>query len=164
MPLIEDGEHPRVESGWFRWEDEVARVKPEWVDSNDHLNMGYYLVVFDQQTDRLWPVLGLGRSLRAQGLTTFAVEAWLDYQREMREGDLIGAESRILQFDAKRLMIEHRMFHHAEGWTSSAHEALFLCVDVVSRKVAAWPEEMVARFAGFASGAEPRRLTLRKRG
>ena len=153
----------RLEDGWFRWEGVLATVPKDWTDSNNHLNMGYYLVAFDLQTDRLWPVLEVGRALRARGLTTFAVEAWLDYQREMLEGQPIGAESRVLDHDAKRLMIEHRMFHHAEGWVSSVHEVLYLCVDIATRKVAEWPGEVRAGFARVSTGEAPRRLAMRRR-
>lgn len=153
----------RHEDGWFRWDDALATVRRDWTDSNNHLNMGYYLVVFDLQTDRLWPVLGVGRALRARGLTTFAVEAWLDYQREMLEGDPIAAESRVLEYDSKRLMIEHRMFHHGEGWVSSAHETLYLCVDVATRKVAAWPEDVLEGFARVSVGQPARRLAMKRR-
>lgn len=153
----------RMEDGWFRWDGVLATVRKEWTDSNNHLNMGYYLVAFDLQTDRLWPELRVGRALRARGLTTFAVEAWLDYQREMLEGDPIGAESRVLDFDGKRLMIEHRMFHHGQGWVSSVHEALYLCVDVATRKVAAWPEDVMQGFARVSTGEPPRRLAMRRR-
>jgi len=153
----------RFEDGWFRWDQPLATVERAWTDSNNHLNMGYYLVAFDLQTDRLWPELRVGRALRARGLTTFAVEAWLDYQREMLEGDTIGAQSRVLDCDAKRLLIEHRMFHHGEGWVSSAHEALYLCVDVATRKVATWPEDVRAGFARVSTGIAPRRLTMQRR-
>lgn len=153
----------RFEDGWFRDEAALATVSRAWTDSNQHLNMGYYLVAFDLQTDRLWAELALGHPLRSRGLTTFAVEAWLDYQREMLEGDTIGAESRVLDFDPKRLLVEHRMFHHGEGWTSSAHEVLYLCVDVASRRVAAWPEDVLARFAAVSTGVAPRRLSMKRR-
>ena len=153
----------RFEDGWFRWDAALATVEKAWTDSNNHLNMGYYLVAFDLQTDRLWPELRVGKVLRALGLTTFAVEAWLDYQREMVEGDVIGAESRVLDYDAKRLMIEHRMFHHGEGWVSSAHEVLYLCVDVATRRVGEWPEAVLAGFARVSTGVAPRRLAMRRR-
>lgn len=152
----------RFEDGWFRWDEPVATVPREWTDSNNHLNMGYYVVAFDLQTDRLWPVLAVGRTLRARGLTTFAVEAWLDYQREMLEGDAIGAASRVLDFDAKRLMIEHRMFHHTHGWVSSAHEVLYLCVDIATRKVGAWPEDVREGFSHVSTGVSPRRLAMKR--
>lgn len=163
MPFVEDGPGPRLVDGWLRWDGELARVTRDWCDSNNHLNMGYYLVIFDCQTDRLWPFLGVGKALRARGLTTFAVETWLDYQREMLEGDPLGGESRVLDYDAKRLMVEHRMFHHAEGWTTSMNEVLYLCVDVATRKVAAWPEDVLARFGELALRQPARRLTMRRR-
>ena len=72
-----------TEDGIFRWPAPLASVKPEWVDGYGHMNMGYYLVAYDLQTDRLWPRIGLGPELRAAGLGTFAAEAWLDYQREV---------------------------------------------------------------------------------
>jgi len=28
-----------------------AVVRPEWIDDNGHMNMGYYVVVFDLATD-----------------------------------------------------------------------------------------------------------------
>ena len=154
----------RTTDGWLRWDGVLATVSRDWTDSNQHLNMGYYLVAFDLQTDRLWAALGLGAGLRARGLTTFAVEAWLDYQREMLEGATIGCDSRVLDFDGKRLMVEHRMFHHGEGWVSSAHEVLFLCVDIASRRVAGWPEDVLARFAEVKTGVAPRRLAMKRRG
>ena len=52
----------------------LAVVRPDWVDGYGHMNMGYYLVVFDMVTDQLWPTLGLGAPLHAQGRGTFAME------------------------------------------------------------------------------------------
>jgi acyl-CoA thioester hydrolase len=48
----------------FRGPAPLARVRPEWVDGYGHMNMGFYLVAFDGQTDRLWPLIGLGPGLR----------------------------------------------------------------------------------------------------
>ncbi|MCW8084655.1 acyl-CoA thioesterase [Sabulicella glaciei] len=163
MTFIEDGPVPEVEDGVFRWRQPLARVKPEWVDGYRHLNMGYYLVAYDAQTDRLWPHLGLGTALRESGLGTFAAEAWLDYQREMTEGMPIGAESEVLAVDEKRLLVRHRMFHWEEGWTASAHEVLYLCVDLERRRVTPWPEALRQRLASTATGAPPQRLALSRR-
>jgi acyl-CoA thioesterase FadM len=37
-------------------------VRPEWIDNNGHMNMGYYLVVFDFATDAFFPWVGLDRA------------------------------------------------------------------------------------------------------
>lgn len=162
MPFVEDGPKPRFEEGWFGWDEPLVAVKPHWVDGYRHLNMGYYLVAYDLQTDRLWPHLGLGSSLKQGGLGTFAAEAWLDYQREMTEGMPIGAESTVLASDEKRLLVKHRMFHFTEGWTASEHEVLYLCVDLAIRRVTPWPEAVRAILAGQATGAPAKRLALRR--
>src|SRR3989442_1168427 len=36
-------------------------VRPEWIDSNQHMNVGYYLVVFDLATDEFMRWIGLGQ-------------------------------------------------------------------------------------------------------
>ena len=164
MPFVVDGAKPRLEDGWFRWDEALVPVKREWVDSYRHLNMGYYLVAYDLQTDRVWPHLGLGTALREAGLGTFAAEAWLDYQREMTEAMPIGAESTLLAFDEKRLLVKHRMFHFTEGWTASEHEVLYLCVDLNIRKVTLWPDKVREIMAGLATGEPAKRLALRRRG
>jgi acyl-CoA thioester hydrolase len=152
-----------TEGGVFRWRAPLARVKPEWVDGYGHMNMGFYLVAYDAQTDRLWPHLQLGPSLRDAGLGTFAAEAWLDYRREMTEAMPIGAESEVLAHDSKRLLVRHRMFHWDEGWTASAHEVLYLCVDLAARRVTPWPEAVSQRLAEVATGRPAARLTLARR-
>jgi acyl-CoA thioester hydrolase len=164
MPFVEDGPAPRREDGWFRWDAPLVAVKREWVDSYRHLNMGYYLVAYDLQTDRLWPHLGLGTALREAGLGTFAAEAWLDYQREMTEAMPIGAQSSVLAFDEKRLLVKHRMFHFTEGWTASEHEVLYLCVDLNIRRVTPWPESVRDILASRATGEPAKRLALKRRG
>lgn len=164
MPFDDNAPKPRMEGGWFRWDQPLASVKPEWVDGNAHLNMGYYMVAFDLQTDRVWTPLGLGNALRRIDMGTFAAEAWLDYQREMTEGMPIGCDSMVVSFDEKRLLMKHRMFHFTEGWVSSENELLYLCVDMTTRRVGKWPQHVLDGFAKVATGEPTRRVTLRKRG
>jgi len=141
----------------------LAEVRPEWVDHYGHMNMAYYLVVFDLATDRLWPELGLGPAFREQGLGTFAAETWVRYAREVTLGMPLDCDSEVLAFDDKRLLAVHRMRHAEEGWLVAENEVLYLCVDLGIRRVARWPEAVLARFAGQATGATPQRLRLQRR-
>ncbi len=141
---------------------EPVRVRAEWVDHYGHMNLAFYLVAFDMATDALWPRLGLGEGFRARGLGTFAAESWQAYIREVREGDPLGFESAVLAFDAKRMLLRHRMRHAAEGWAVAENEVLFLCVDLARRKVVPWPEEVLAAFAAAHVEDAPRRLSLRR--
>ena len=141
----------------------LCRVRPEWVDHYGHMNLAYYLVAFDLATDELWPRLGLGEAFRAQGLGTFAVESWQGYRREVLLDAPLAVESAVLGFDAKRLLLRHRLHHAEEGFLSAENEVLFLCVDLTTRRVAVWPEETLARFAAARVAEAPQRLALQRR-
>ena len=140
----------------------LCRVKPEWVDHYGHMNLAYYLVAFDMATDLLWPDLHLGEGFRARGLGTFAVESWQAYRREVLLDAPLAAESAVLAFEAKRLLLRHRLFHAGEGWLSAENEVLFLCVDLATRRVAAWPDDVLAAFAAARVEEAPQRLALRR--
>jgi acyl-CoA thioester hydrolase len=126
------------------------------------MNLAYYLVAFDLATDALWPELGLGRAFQAKGLGTFAAESWQAYTREVTEGAPLAFDSQVLAFDAKRLLCRHTMFHAGEGWQAAENEVLYLCVDLGARRVASWPDDVLARFAERATGAAPKRLALKR--
>ena len=65
-------------------------VRPDWIDHNQHMNMGYYLVVFDYATDEFFDWVGLDAAHRAaHAITTFCLEAHVTYHREVREGDTL---------------------------------------------------------------------------
>jgi acyl-CoA thioester hydrolase len=141
----------------------LAHVRPDWVDNNGHMNMGFYLVVFDMATDQLWGELGLGAPFRAQGLGTFAAEAWVNYVRELHEGMPLASTSEILGYDGKRMLSVHRLYHATEGWLAAENEVLYLCIDLAVRRVTTWPDAMQQRFAARATGAAPKRLALGRR-
>lgn len=140
----------------------LVHVRPEWVDHYGHMNLAYYLVAFDMATDVLWPRLNLGDAFRARGLGTFAVESWQSHAREVLLGMPLAAESEVLAFDAKRLLVAHRLFHAGEGWLSAENEVLFLCVDLATRRVAEWPDDARAALAAAKVERPARRLALRR--
>ncbi len=156
-PVSEGGAAPAASAA------PLALVRPDWVDSYGHMNMAFYLAVFDMATDALWPRLGLGASFKAKGLGTFAAETWVNYVREVREGMPLACESEVLAFDGKRLLGLHRMRHAAEGWLAAENEVLYLCVDLAARRVTNWPPDVIERFAAEETGRAPRRLVLARR-
>jgi acyl-CoA thioester hydrolase len=127
------------------------------------MNLAYYLVAFDLATDELWPRLGLGPAFRARGLGTFAVESWQGYRREVLLDAPLAVVSAVLGFDAKRMLLRHRLYHAEEGFLSAENEVLFLCVDLTTRRVAAWPEDTLKHFAAARVEEASQRLALQRR-
>lgn len=125
-----------------------VEVQPSWIDSNDHMNMGFYVVMFDLATDELWDALGIGREYkRSRGCGTFAVAGHILYENEMLLSDRGSVHSRVLGHDAKRLHVAHELFRARDGKRAAAHELMFLHIDLSVRRVTPWPEDILARLA-----------------
>jgi acyl-CoA thioester hydrolase len=111
------------------------RVRPEWIDTNHHMNMGYYVVVFDLATDAWLAWVGLDAAhRRARRVTTFCLEAHVTYHREVREGDPLRFTTRLLGFDAKRIHYFHEMHHAEAGYLVATNELMSLHVSEETRR------------------------------
>ena len=121
------------------------RVRPEWIDSNGHMNLAYYVVVFDLGTDRLYDALGIGNAYReATGNSCFTAETHTLYEREVTVGEPLRVATTLVGADAKRLRYFHEMFHAVEGHRVAAQELLALHIDMNVRRVAPFPADRLA--------------------
>lgn len=111
------------------------RVRPEWTDHNQHLNVGYYVLVFDFATDEWLDYVGLTDAHReAEQVSTFCLEGHITYQREVREGDALRFTTQLLGFDEKRIHYIHKMYHLEEGYLSATNELISLHVSQATRR------------------------------
>ncbi len=125
-------------------------VRKEWIDYNGHMNVGYYQVVFDLAADVFFDYLGLTREFRKKhGSTTFALEAHANFLKEVKEGDPLRFEARLIDFDAKRIHFYQEMFHGTEGYLAASQESLSSHVSMETRRTAPWPEEVLPRLAAI---------------
>lgn len=128
-----------------------GRVLPEWIDINDHMNVAYYLLAFDQAVDALWTRFGLtDEYIRTHSSSTIAVESHVTWQREIVEGADYVVTSQILAFDDKRIHQFQRMYHADEGFLAATCEWMNLHFDTGIRRVAPWPDNIRAQIADFA--------------
>lgn len=125
-----------------------AVVLPEWIDSNGHLNLAYYVVIFDNATDAFYDALGIGNAYRdATGNSCFTAETHTVYEREVHVGDKVLVRCWLLGADAKRVHYFHEMFHVESGERSAVQELMALHIDMRVRKVAPFPEAQQAALA-----------------
>lgn len=123
-------------------------VLPEWIDANGHMNLAYYVVLFDQATDLLYDVLGVGTAYRAAtGNSTFTAETHTLYQRELRAGERVRIVPHVLGADAKRLHYFHEMYHAVDGHRVAAQELMALHIDMSVRRVAPFPADVSDRIS-----------------
>lgn len=123
-------------------------VRPEWIDHNGHMNMGYYVVVFDYATDAFLAWVGLDAAHRRQHqVTTFCLEAHVTYHREVRRDDPLRFTTVLLGHDAKRVHYIHAMYHASEGYLASTNELMSLHVSLATRRGGPMAPEVLARLA-----------------
>jgi acyl-CoA thioester hydrolase len=134
-------------------------VRPEWIDSNGHMNLAYYVVVFDLATDALYNRLGIGDAYRAaSNFSCFTAETHTLYEREVHLGDKVNVRSWLLGADTKRVHYFHEMFHVESGERSAAQELMALHIDMRIRRVASFPPELVLSLRQLAETYAPAEL------
>jgi len=122
----------------------TMRIEPSWIDYNGHMNMAYYHVLFDRAADEAFELVGLGPDYRSDRKASyFAAEVHTLYRRELRLGDPVRVTVQLLDFDDKRLHSYLEIRHATEGWVAATSENLSLHVDVGTRKVTPFPDDIL---------------------
>lgn len=138
------------------WKLHREIIRPEWVDYNGHMNVAYYVLVFDHATDAVLDHLDIGEDYRARsGCSVFVAEAHVTYERELHAGFALDVDSRIIGFDGKRLIIYHELNCAEAGGLAATNEVLCLHVDLATRRTVPFADEAIARLAA-AAGAHGR--------
>jgi acyl-CoA thioester hydrolase len=123
-------------------------VRPEWIDYNGHMNVAYYVLVFDHATDVLFEAIGAGEAYRrATEHSLYAVEMHITYRRELQVDAPLRLTTQLLDHDAKRLHYIHHMYHAEDGYLAATDECLSMHVDMTAKRATAMPGEMAARLA-----------------
>ena len=121
-----------------------GRVLPEWIDVNDHMNVAYYVLIFDQAVDALWASFGItGEHIREYQSSTFAVETHVIYRRELKLDEPYFVTAQILAFDDKRIHQFQRLYHADDHHEAATAEWMNLHVDLATRRVAPWPQRIL---------------------
>jgi acyl-CoA thioester hydrolase len=123
----------------------VMRLEPHWMDYNGHLNMAYYNVLFDNALGEALALVGLAEDyVRGRNKSFFTGEVHVVYKRELKPNDMARVRLQLVDFDEKRLHIVEELCHAVEGWVSATCELISLHVDLETRKVVPFPDDILA--------------------
>ena len=123
---------------------EVVRgsVASQWIDVNGHMNVANYLQAFDDAVVRLRKNIGITDGYVRGGRSTFAVECHMTYQQELKLGDPYVITAQLLAYSATGLHQFNRMYHADELFLAATAESMTLHVDLQSRRVVPWPDDV----------------------
>ena len=113
------------------------KIVKDWIDYNNHMNVSYYLLIFDKYgADVLNDSFKMGEhSARTTGKSTMIVETHITYNQELKIDDEIDVNLVFFDHDKKRLQYKMEMIHKQKKYLASTIEILALYVDLNTRKV-----------------------------
>ena len=119
------------------------KIIKDWIDYNDHMNVAYYLLIFDKfGADNLNRIFKMGEeSAKNTGMSTMIVETNITYNQELKLDDEVDINLLYFDHDKKRLQYKMEMINKKEGYLASTFEAVALYVNLNTRKVSEFEEE-----------------------
>mgnify|MGYP000182509249 FL=1 len=125
-------------------------IKKEWTDYNNHMNMAYYVLVFDQIWEIILEKFKMGeQSAKTTNMSTMVVETHTTYNNEVKEGDEVEINLTFLDHDKKRLHYKMEMIEKSSKKLSATLEMLSLYIDLNKRRVAEFEDEKVKLMDSF---------------
>lgn len=116
-----------------------ATVGEDWLDYNDHMNVAFYLKAFDEASEQLTCVIGMGAEYtRSTGNSWVALESHIGFQQEARLGERLRIETRVVGVAGRKMHVAQEMYR--DDTLLATHEQLGLHFDTVARRASAFPE------------------------
>ena len=114
----------------------TEKVIKEYTDYNNHLNVAYYVRIFDIAADVMLDNFNMGgESAKKDKKTTFVAEMHTIYNQEVKLGEEVETHVTYIDHDKKRIHYRLSMFHKEKKYLAATNEVLSLYVDLSERKV-----------------------------
>ncbi len=127
-----------------------AVIPAAYEDRNGHMNVRWYLALYDEAGDAMYPMLGLTADyFAASGMGGFDLEHHLWYAAEVRIGDTVVIRARILARSAKVMHYMMFMANETRGVLSSIFECVHAHADLSARRTAPLPTHATARIDAY---------------
>ena len=125
-------------------------IKKEWTDYNKHMNVAYYVLVFDEAWEVMLQKFKMGEnSAKTTEMSTMVVETYITYKSEVKEGEEVDIFLNYFNHDKKRLHYRLEMFQKSSKKLSATIELLSLYVDLKKRKVSEFENEKINLMENF---------------
>jgi acyl-CoA thioester hydrolase len=120
----------------------TQKIIKEWTDYNNHMNLSYYILVFDLGAEIILSKFKMGEdSAKTTKKSTMVVETHTTYNNEVKEGDEVDVFLSHFDHDKKRLHYKLEMYDKGKNTLSATTEVLSLYIDLNLRKVSEFEKE-----------------------
>tara|TARA_B100001173_G_scaffold138556_1_gene120249 strand:+ start:290 stop:757 length:468 start_codon:yes stop_codon:yes gene_type:complete len=121
-----------------------TKIINEWTDYNNHMNLSYYILVFDQAAEKILSKFKMGEESAVKTKrSTMVVETHTTYNNEVKEGEDVDVYLSYCNHDKKRLHYKLEMYEKSKNILSATTEILALYINLELRKVSEFETEKV---------------------
>ena len=121
-----------------------TKIINEWTDYNGHMNLAFYILVFDKGAEKILSKFKMGeQSAKTTKKSTMAVESHTTYNNEVKENEEVDVHLSYFDHDKKRLHYKLEMYEKSKNILSASTEVLSLYIDLNIRKVSEFENEKV---------------------
>ena len=122
----------------------TKKIIKEWTDYNNHMNLSYYILVFDLGAEVILSKFKMGEnSAKTTKKSTMVVETHTTYNNEVKHNDEVNVFLSHFDHDKKRLHYKLEMYKKDTNTLSATTEVLSLYIDLNLRKVAEFESEKI---------------------
>ena len=119
-------------------------IKKEWIDYNKHMNMAYYVLIFDIAWEVALEKLNMGKNASEEfNRSTMVVETNTKYLKEVFEGEKVEIRVSFFDYDKFRLHFKMDMIETKTKKLSATMEWISLYIDLSKRKVAEFEDDKI---------------------
>ena len=120
------------------------KIIKNWIDYNGHMNLSYYILVFDMGAEVILSKFQMGeQAAKKTKRSTMVVETHTNYIKEVKENDEVIIFLSHVDHDKKRLHYKLEMFEKSENILSATTEVLALYMNLDERKVSEFENEKI---------------------
>ena len=122
----------------------TTKIINDWTDYNNHMNLSYYILVFDKAAEKILSKFNMGEEAALKTKrSTMVVETHTTYNNEVKENDNVDVYLSYCDHDKKRLHYKLEMYEKSKNILSATTEVLALYINLELRKVAEFEKEKV---------------------
>ncbi len=123
-----------------------TRVKPEWIDEYNHMNVAHYITVCDQATWAFWHHVNDDRQMdERDGHEYVILENHVNYIGEVALDEPVYVTTQLIACDDKRFILFHKLWKSEDDSLSATNEVKGLGFNLSERRIEAFIPEVQER-------------------
>ena len=129
----------------------TQKILKKWTDFNGHMNVAYYLLIFDiYGADKLMNIFEIGElSAKIKKKSMMIVETNITFNRELIKNDKV--DINLVYFDHDKRMLNYKleMINKKNNQISATIEILSIYVDLIKRKITSFDNKKLKKMNNY---------------